>query len=175
MPITLPYNEFVKKQNDKNTTIPLRKGIINAVYPESWTADVQIIGSVQTIVKSVPISLALAIGDIRVGDKCKLDVFDESNQIDIVVAYTYGRTRYTKYNNGFVSLLGDGTEKTIRHGLGGIPSIYDINTPVFGGGTGSSAKNFFISSAADDTFIYVTGSVGLGSVSGIFWFAALIE
>ena len=85
------YNELNKKINDKNIPSSWKKGIIVKINEVTWTADVQIIGSINTVARNVPISLAVATLDIQINDKCKLDVFDESNSNDMVIAYTYGR------------------------------------------------------------------------------------
>ncbi len=89
--INVPYNDVYKKQNQKLIPSSIKKGIISNINTSTWTADVQIIGSNQSIIKNVPLASNLNADLILPGDRCKLDLFDETNPNDMVVAYTYGR------------------------------------------------------------------------------------
>lgn len=159
------HNELFKAS--QNTLVPAsnKKGIINQFYPESWTADVQIIGSVQTVLKGIPVSLAVSASDIKAGDRCRVDMFDETNPRDSVVAYTYGRAKYKKTNSGFFSHT-TGTNVSVPHGLGIKPDFYCVS-PQDSGGT-----VIYISQVADATNIYVTIPAASANVS-FFWFAGV--
>jgi hypothetical protein len=89
----LHYTQIHKEFNERLTPAFTKRGIINKLYPETWTADIQIVGSTQGIIKGVPLSSAIDINDVRIGDKCRVDMFDENNPNDMVVAYTYGRAK----------------------------------------------------------------------------------
>ena len=89
----LPYNEVFKKQNDKTSPAFFKKGIINKTYRANYTADVRLVGNEQTIIKNVHLSSSvfalLAAGADLTGFKCRIDIFDETNPNDMIVAYVY--------------------------------------------------------------------------------------
>lgn len=183
----IPYNELNREQNKKLIPAQVKKGIISAVHLESWTADVQVVGSVQTILKNVPITLGLSSQDVKVGDKCKIETFDETNPNDMVVAFTYGRAKYKRANSGFVTMTYNGSEQSIPHGLGVTPDVVSLSptnygvsvvVPMVGVVTGA-VVNVRITSPADDTYIYATAEstpTGTSPTSTtVFWSAAKID
>lgn len=87
-----PYNQTFKRQAAKLIPATFKKGIISAIYTNSSTADVMFVGNQQTIIKSVPFASSINVALVSVGDKCKIDCFDETNPNDMVIAYTYGKT-----------------------------------------------------------------------------------
>lgn len=81
-----------KKANDHTIPATFKRGIVSAINIQSGTMDVQIIGNQTTVLKGIQISSAVNIYTARIGDKCRIDFFDETNPNDAVVAYTYGRS-----------------------------------------------------------------------------------
>jgi hypothetical protein len=70
-----------------------KKGVIAKISLDTASADVTVVGSNQNVLKNIPFSSAIDLNDITVGDKCRIDMFDESNPSDSVIAYTYGRKK----------------------------------------------------------------------------------
>lgn len=85
----IPINEIYKIQNQKLLPATFKRGIISKVNLETFTADVYIIGNPQTILKDIPMSSAIDSNEVQAGQRCRIDMFDESNKSDMVVAYTY--------------------------------------------------------------------------------------
>ena len=119
----LPYHEIVKRTNKKDIVDYYKKGIISVVYKNSWTADVLILGNNSTVLKNIPMSSAVP-SSVMAGDRCKIDMFDESNPDDIVVAYTYGRKSKASISSGSTTVLASST--AIAHNLGVVPDIVSI-------------------------------------------------
>lgn len=85
--IDRPNKEICDMQVNKYLAVTFKKGIINRVYASS--VDVQIVGSQQAIIKGIKLAKHIDITTLNVGDRCRLDMFDESNPSDMVVAYIY--------------------------------------------------------------------------------------
>jgi hypothetical protein len=175
-----PYLNLHSKANDRTSRATFKRGIINAINAQLGTMDVQIVGSHSTILKGIPFSSAVNSSAVRVGDKCRIDMFDETNPYDCVVAYIYGRklttSAYGIYNIS-TAISSGGTAISIPHTLGVMPtfafascrfvsSISAFSPAVFTEGT--QVTKF------DANFIYVTVYVGIST--GVqpltfFWFA----
>lgn len=176
-----------KKVNDKITPASFKRGLIVALHPQSWTADVSIIGNTQTVLKNVPLSSAINPNEIQAGDKCRIDMFDETNQNDMVVAYTYGRRPKPLTNSGFITITftstgGVDTSQKIAHGLGSAPSMAGVSTYSYGvlAHVPADTGNFFSTyiSAVDSTYLYLTtyldfAANGTLRALPIYWFASL--
>jgi len=160
------FRNVVEQQNKKYIETAQLKAVVNYVYLDAWCADVQVIGSISSILKKVPISLAIDRSDIRAGDKCKIDVFDVNNPQDCVLAYTYGRSRSQKKNGGSLNPTLSTTK--IAHGLGVVPSSYALNIP------GYYTAYYYISSV-DADYLYISYSGSPGSQSGYSWSASVAE
>ena len=83
------YLHVHRKANDRTSSASFKRGIISAIYSGSFTADIIILGNTQTILKNVSLSSAINIQTVKVGMKCRIDMFDETNPNDCVVAYVY--------------------------------------------------------------------------------------
>jgi len=171
------YGGLTKKINKKVTPDAWRRGIISAVHMSANTADVTILGNNASIVKNVPLSSAIDVNAIRVGDKCRLDMFDETNPNDCVVAYTYGRQSGARVNGGLLNLNFSGSTIAIPHGLGVIPNLVSIDPDLIystSGGHVSSIGTVTLDPGTppDATNIYVFGTES-GNLS-FYWFAAYI-
>ena len=142
------------------------KGIIAAVHVAAQTADVMLIANQNTVVKNVPLASHINPNKVAVGNRCKLDFFDEKNTADMVVAYIYG-TNYsgTKFKSGYAQFTGNGS---IAHGLGVIPDIYGVFNQVVANGSG-----YYLyqdnTNPADNVNIYVLQESGHAVVC--YWFA----
>ncbi len=86
------FREQVKRNNEAIMSATFKKGIVAGVHIENATLDVIIAGPNQSLLKGLPISTSINIYDVQVNDRCRIDMFDESNPFDSVVSYTYGRS-----------------------------------------------------------------------------------
>lgn len=117
------FREFEDKKTDKFNPAVFRRGVINKVYPETWTADVLLIGNTQGVIKNIPLSSAVP-SSVQMGDKCRLDLFDETNPNDIVVSYVYGRKFKPAFSSGVATVTTGGI--TVSHGLGVVPDVVSL-------------------------------------------------
>lgn len=87
--VLVPPNDTYRKQNDKLVRATFKKGFINAVYPNSRTVDVSYAENPLTAVRNIPVATNVDISLVQVGQRCRVDLFDETNPADCVMAYTY--------------------------------------------------------------------------------------
>ena len=92
------YRQVFHQTKEITSPATFKKAIVAQINRESATVDVTIVGNNQTVLKSLPISSAVTLDDLRIGDRCRVDMFDETNPQDAVIAYTYGRGRRPVYN-----------------------------------------------------------------------------
>ncbi len=85
----VPYNDSWKQQQKKLVRATFKKGFINAVNLGSRTVDVSYVENPQNIVRNIPVADSVDITKITVGKKCRVDVFDETNPNDCVLAFTF--------------------------------------------------------------------------------------
>lgn len=166
------HNDLFKKQRDKLNRATFKKGFINAVNLNSTTADVYFAESNQTIVKNIPLASHIITDQIMIGDKCRVDVFDETNPNDMVIAYVYGRTipyqKKVQFMTGNLSLNLISGSGTIAHGLGVIPDVFGIWP--FIGQAGYSSIDYPLATGADASNIDWTSSSTNTFVTA-YWFA----
>lgn len=86
---TVPFNSLYQKQNQKLIRATFKKGFVNAVNANARTVDVYYAENPQTIIRNIPVAANVAIAGVAVGNRCRIDVFDETNPSDVVMAYTY--------------------------------------------------------------------------------------
>ena len=125
-----PFNDTFKNQNKKLIRATFKKAIINQVYANSATADVYFAGNPQTIIKGIPLAANIQPSQVMPQDKCRVDVFDETNPSDMVVAYIYGRNGGTgsKTSSGTGEFIASGSNpQTFPHHLGVVPTSYGLN------------------------------------------------
>ncbi len=67
----------------------IRRGIIRAFDSGTYLADVQIVGSVATILSGVPVAKQIGADLITSGAKCGVLFFDETNPSDACVVFVY--------------------------------------------------------------------------------------
>lgn len=84
-----PINDTWKKQHKKIVRSTFKKGFINAVHASARTVDVYFAENPQTIIRNVPIAGTVTVSGIIVGSRCRIDIFDETNPNDMVMAYYY--------------------------------------------------------------------------------------
>lgn len=82
-------NETFQEQQRKLVRSTFKKGFISAIHMGSNTVDVSYAESPQTIVRNIPIANSVSISTVIVGQRCRVDLFDETNPQDSVLAYTY--------------------------------------------------------------------------------------
>lgn len=85
------YNEIFKKQTSTLITSTFKKAVVSAVQAQNNTADVYFVDSPNTVIRSIPLASHIDATKVMVGDKCRVDLFDEKNSRDMVIAYCYGR------------------------------------------------------------------------------------
>jgi hypothetical protein len=180
----VPYLKLHAKANDNTTPASFKRGIINSISLQSWTADVQLVGNHTTVLKGIQLSSAINANAIRVGDRCRVDMFSEMNPNDMVIAYVYGRKMMTS-NSGFFGYTGASANIKIPHSLGVIPTIAAISTDnrtyVYYG-TYVSSQGVYISNtgpnnvAFDANYLYVTVETNYGGSQSysIFWFVSCV-
>jgi hypothetical protein len=88
----------IAEENERRIPVSYKKAVIINVHSDSWSADVNVVGDYQSLYRNIPLSSAIP-SDVRNGDRCKVDLFDESNPNDMVVAYLYGRKYRTSYDS----------------------------------------------------------------------------
>lgn len=82
-------NQIFKEQNKKEVRATFKKAFINAIHISANTVDVYFAENPQTIIKNIPISSGVDITQIIKGSRCRVDLFDETNPQDMVLAFTY--------------------------------------------------------------------------------------
>lgn len=85
----VPVNETFKEQQKRLVRSTFKKGFINAIHSGSFTVDVYFAENTQTIIKNIPIAKSVDITTVIIGQKCRIDMFDETNPNDCVMAYVY--------------------------------------------------------------------------------------
>jgi|GEM_PF-833407 len=68
----------------------IRRGIIRAFDSGTYLADVQIVGSMATMLTGVPVAKQIGADLITSGIKCGVLFFDETNPADACVVFIYG-------------------------------------------------------------------------------------
>lgn len=117
-------NDTWRKQQQKIVRATFKKAFIVAIHSASSTVDVYFVENPQTVIKSIPLASVINPLLVRVGDRCRVDVFDETNPSDMVVAYVYGRT----FSFGDVS-----TKVFFKTGSGFFPNGTTFNTTIVHG------------------------------------------
>lgn len=85
-----PINRTYQKQNAKLIPSSIKKAIISAVNISQRQCDIFFPNNPQTIVKGVSVSNSVDMTTLIAGQRVKIDIFDETNPKDIVIAYAYG-------------------------------------------------------------------------------------
>ena len=82
-------NDTFSKQQHRLVRATFKKAFISAVHANSYTVDVSYAENPLTVVKNVPIADTVDITKLQAGQRCRVDIFDETNPNDSVMAYTY--------------------------------------------------------------------------------------
>ena len=90
-----PYLKLHGKANLITTPAFFKRGIISLIHISSATADVLIVGNLNTTLKNIPLSSAIVPSTIKQGDKCLVFMFDEANPNDCIIVCAYGRDFWT--------------------------------------------------------------------------------
>lgn len=158
-------NKTYTNQNKKLIPQTSRKAIVTATYPNNYTVDVYFIGNNQTVIRNIPIASNVDITKVAQGDRCKIDMFDETNPNDMVMAYTYGKPQKKMFASGSAAVATTAT--TIPHGLGVVPDVV-VFIPRMASATGS----VYESTNADATNIYLTFSAAMGTLT-VDWYVII--
>ena len=84
-----PINQTFLHQNKTLLQATFKKAVITAIQPQNNSVDVYFVENPNTIVRSIMLAAHIDLTKIAVGDKCRVDLFDEKNSLDMVVAYYY--------------------------------------------------------------------------------------
>lgn len=84
-----PSNDTWTKQQARLVRATFKKAFISAVHVNQRTVDVSYAGNPLTVVKNIPIANTVVVANLSPGQRCRIDVFDETNPNDCVMAYTY--------------------------------------------------------------------------------------
>jgi hypothetical protein len=86
---TQTLNQTFHRQNKTLLPATFKRAFVAAVHPNNNSADVYFAESPNTVIRNVPVSSAITIANLKVGMRCRVDLFDEKNSLDMVVAYYY--------------------------------------------------------------------------------------
>lgn len=84
-----PVNTTFQKQQGRLVRATFKKAFISAVHANAHTVDVSYAENPLTIVRNVPIADTVDVTKLAAGQRCRIDVFDETNPNDCALAYTY--------------------------------------------------------------------------------------
>lgn len=84
-----PFNDTFVRQQKKLVKSTFKKAFINSVNISAKTVDVYYAENPQTIIRNIPVADTVDITTIVIGKKCRVDLFDETNPLDSVMAFTY--------------------------------------------------------------------------------------
>lgn len=84
-----PPNDTFKKQQYKLVRSTFKKAIISAIHVNAHTVDVSFAEDPLTLVRNIPIADNVTVANLATGQRCRVDLFDETNPNDMVMAYTY--------------------------------------------------------------------------------------
>lgn len=84
-----PLNDTFKHQQKRLVRSTFKKAFINAVNPSAGTVDLAYAENPQTVIRSVPAAKSIDLTAVFVGQRCRVDLFDETNPTDCVLAYVY--------------------------------------------------------------------------------------
>ena len=126
-----PFNDIFKKQQKKLVPATFKKGFVSAINVSQNTVDVFFAENPQNVIRNVPLASNIIPSLIMKGDRCRIDVFDETNPNDMVVAYIYGRsmpypTKTLFLTGTFHINPGDTFPKTITHNAGFLADVYFV-------------------------------------------------
>ena len=84
-----PVNTTFQRQQRSLVRATFKKAFISAVHVNSNTVDVSYAENPLTIVRNIPIATNVDVTLLSSGQRCRIDVFDETNPNDMAMAYTY--------------------------------------------------------------------------------------
>lgn len=182
----ISFNDLHKKQTSKLNPATFKKGFISKTYPDTAVVDIFLAENPQTILRNVPISSSIDITQVMAGDPCRVDLFDETNPTDMVVAYTYRRKYQNKsqkkvqFVSGTLALPNPTTfPYTFAHGLKDVdgnsvvPDIYSALGLVFGYTVGGvTYYDYAQATSADATNITLKSDMNPSNVvMTVYWWA----
>ncbi len=149
-------NTTFQKQNNKLLVATFKKAVITNINVASNTVDVYYAQNPSTIIKNIPLASHIHSSQVMINDRCRVDMFDESNPSDCVCAYIYGRKiQGILFNGGNAETLGSG-DFSIPHGLGVTPDIFYVVGIQSAGASHLFVRLINAGLQADDTSLYAT-------------------
>jgi hypothetical protein len=85
----VPVNQTFRQQQQKLVRATYKKGFINAVHASARTVDVYYAESPQSLIRNIPVAQSVNVATVIIGQRCRIDLFDETNPNDSVCAYVY--------------------------------------------------------------------------------------
>lgn len=85
----VPLNSTFRRQQKTLVKSSFKKAFINAVHTGTNTVDVYFAENPQTIIRNIPLSKSIDISTVAIGQRGKVDIFDETNPNDMVLAFIY--------------------------------------------------------------------------------------
>jgi hypothetical protein len=152
-------NDLIRDIVKKMMPSTFKKAIISRVNINNSTADVYFAENPQNIIKNISFATGIDVSKIQNGSKCRVDIFDETNPNDMVIAYVYGGagSSTTRFSMGNETVGTGGS--TIAHNLGFIPSFVAITHE------DNSAVTVYEYQIADIDNIYLKSSSGTANVN----------
>lgn len=176
-----PFNKIWEKQHNKLVRATFKKAIISNVNTAANTADVFFAQNPTTVIRAIPLASQIVASQVMVGDRCRVDVFDETNPNDMVVAYIYGRImaiQKTLFNSGnYTFSNGQIFPVNIPHGLvdengaAVIPDVYGVMNTSKQNSSSPTATYDWFSNSVDNTNIAVGADTSPSIVGAtLHWF-----
>ena len=88
----IPINKTWEQQQAKLVKATHKLGVVNGINIAARTLNVAFTENPQTIVKNIPVASGINMKNITVGMQCRVDLFNETNSGNMVVAYIIGQT-----------------------------------------------------------------------------------
>ncbi len=161
------FRDTIKRQNQKLIPSTFKRGVITNVYVNMAQADVIIVGDEQTILKGIPLSSAINPKTIIAGDQCRIDMFDETNPNDMVIAYVYGRSQPKILTSFGSNSINNGTTSiTFNHYLGFIPDSVQFSL-----NSNSGDNSVYVSAFDKDTITISSNGANTSLRIAFLWIA----
>lgn len=82
-------NEVWEKQQSKLVRATFKKAFISSVNASARNADIVFAENPNNIIRAVPLATHISTANILLNQRCRVDIFDETNNRDMVIAYLY--------------------------------------------------------------------------------------
>ena len=144
-------NQTFDKQQKTRVRATFKKAFINAIHTSANTVDVYLAENPQNILRNIPIASTVDVSNLKVGQLCRVDIFDETNSNDMCLAYTIGGTATVVTSTTYAGQVGSG---------GSWNGVYPAGWSVNHVGTGVYDVTHNLNTAGYVAVICTVGSVG---------------